>query len=98
MDYKDFLKFRKNISILDSINGSSSNRTIYKAEKKSRINARRSLYALGSIKKNKKISILNIIAKRPGGGISPLFYKKLLGKKLRKNVKDEHKLSWKDLY
>ena len=98
MDYKDFIKFRKNISILESINGSSSNRTIYNAEKKSRINARRSLYALGSIKKNKKISILNIIAKRPGGGISPLHYKKLLGKRLKKKVNDEHKFTWKDFY
>lgn len=98
MDYKDFIKFRKNISILESINGSSSNRIIYNAEKKSRINARRSLYALGSIKKNKKISILNIIAKRPGGGISPLHYKKLLGKRLKKKVNDEHKFTWKDFY
>ena len=71
---------------------------IYIAEKKSRINARRSLYALGTIKKNKKISILDIIAKRPGGGISPLHYKKLLGKRLKKKVNDEHKFTWKDFY
>ena len=96
MDYKDFSKFRKNLLILKSINGSSSIRETYEAEKKSRINARRSLYAMGNIEKNSRISIKNIIAKRPGGGISPIHYKKLIGKKLKKKVKDEHKFSWKD--
>lgn len=98
MDYNDFLKLRKNISILKLINSHSLNREVFKAEKKSRINARRSIYANGKIKKNFSLNTHNIIAKRPGGGISPLFYKKLLGKKLKKNVKDEHKFSWKDFY
>jgi len=44
----------------------------------------------------KTLSYNNIIAKRPGGGISPLYYKKIIGKKLKKKVKDEHKFSWKD--
>ena len=98
MDNTDLLKLRKNISILKLINSHSLNREIFKAEKKSRINARRSIYANGKIKKNFSLNMHNIIAKRPGGGISPLFYKKLLGKRLKKNVKDEHKFSWKDFY
>ena len=84
--------------ILNSINGSEQKRKILRSEKKSRINARRSLYAQGKIEKSKKILEKNIIAKRPGGGISPLHYKKIIGKKLRKNVKNEHKFSWKDFY
>ena len=98
MDYKDFLKFRKNLTILELINGSSSRRDVYNVEKKSRTNARRSLYSLGKIKKNFKLSKENIIAKRPGGGISPLYYKKLLGKRIRKDVNNEHKFTWKDFY
>ncbi len=98
MDYNDFIKLRNNITILNSINGSEQKRKILRSEKKSRINARRSLYAQGKIEKSKKILDKNIIAKRPGGGISPLHYKKIIGKKLRKNVKNEHKFSWKDFY
>jgi sialic acid synthase SpsE len=96
MDYKDFIRFRKNIFILNSINGSMNKRIVLNSEKKSRLNARRSLYSLGAINSDQKLSYNNIIAKRPGGGISPLYYKKIIGKKLKKKVKDEHKFSWKD--
>ena len=71
-------------------------RVIIESEKKSRRNARRSLYSKGSIKKNNKILKMNIIAKRPGGGISPIYYKKIIGKKIKRNVKDEHKFKWSD--
>ena len=71
-------------------------RAVLNSEKKSRLNARRSLYSLGTINSDQKLSYNNIIAKRPGGGISPLYYKKIIGKKLKKKVKDEHKFSWKD--
>ena len=96
MDFKDLLKFRESISIINSINGKQKKREILSSEKKSRLNARRSLYALGNINKLTKISENNIIAKRPGGGISPIFYKKIIGKKLKKNVSNEYKFSWKD--
>ena len=98
MDFNDFILLRKNISILNMINGKSSNRKVIAAEKKSRLNARRSLYAYGSIDKSEQITQKNLIAKRPGGGISPIFYKKIIGKKLRKKVKDEHKFSFKDFF
>ena len=98
MDYKDFLNLRENISILNMVNGNLIKRKVINAEKKPRLNARRSLYALGKLERLTKISEKNIIPKRPGGGISPLFYKKLIGKKLRKKVDDEHKFSWKDFY
>ena len=98
MDYNDFIKLRKNILILNSISGTMKNRDVLITEKKSRLNARRSLYALGLIQSNQKLSYKNIIAKRPGGGISPLHYKKIIGKKLKKKVKDEHQFSWKDFF
>ena len=98
MDYKDFIKFRKNILILNLINGSMKKRVVLNSEKKSRLNARRSLYSLGSIQSDQKLSYNNIIAKRPGGGISPLHYKKIIGKTLKKKVKDEHRFSWKNFF
>ena len=96
MDFNDFRKLRDNISILQSINGNYKKRIILESEKKSRLNARRSLYSNGKIKKKEKISKNNLIAKRPGGGISPIHYKKIIGKRIRKNIKDEHKFKWSD--
>tara|TARA_B100000963_G_scaffold358210_1_gene382319 strand:- start:61676 stop:62731 length:1056 start_codon:yes stop_codon:yes gene_type:complete len=96
MDFRDLLKFRESISILKSINDKLKKRVVISSEKKSRLNARRSLYALGNIDKHTKLSEKNIIAKRPGGGISPIFYKKIIGKKLKKKVNNEHKFSWKN--
>ena len=97
MDYKDFLKFRKNISILESINGSSSNRTIYKAEKKSRINARRSIVANTNLKKGSVLNDNNLTFKRPGFGISPIEWDNIIGKKLNKDIVKDHVLKWDDI-
>ena len=52
--------------------------------------ARNSLVAAESIKKGKKFTIKNIIAKRPGTGISPMYLFKVIGKRAKKNfVRDE---------
>jgi sialic acid synthase SpsE len=58
---------------------------ITKSEKKNIYIVRKSIVALTKIKKNEKFSKLNITCKRPGTGISPLFFKKLIGKKSVKN-------------
>lgn len=98
MSFEDFDNFRKKIILKKMIKGNYVDRKVLMCEKKSRLNARRSIFSLGSIKKNTILTKENIIAKRPGTGISPLFYKKLIGKKLRKNVSNEHKFSWSDFY
>jgi N-acetylneuraminate synthase len=97
MDFNDFKKLRLNINLSKRIEGKSGARNVLKCEIKSRRNARRSMYTLGNLKKNTVISEKNIIPKRPGGGISPIYYKKMLGKKILKNLKDDYKLTWKDL-
>ena len=52
--------------------------------------ARNSLVAAEDIKKSQKFTIKNIIAKRPGTGISPMHLFKVIGKKAKKNfVRDE---------
>ena len=52
--------------------------------------ARNSLVAAENIKKGKKFTIKNIIAKRPGTGISPMYLFKVIGKRAKKNfVRDE---------
>ncbi len=60
------------------------------SELKNRIPARRSLVAAVSIKKGESFSEGNVIAKRPGGGVSPMRYWDLLGELAdRDYLKDE---------
>jgi N,N'-diacetyllegionaminate synthase len=58
---------------------------ITRSEKKNFYIVRKSIVASTKIKKNEKFSNFNITCKRPGTGISPLFFKKLIGKKSMKN-------------
>jgi len=55
------------------------------AEKES-IKYRRSIYVINNIKKNEKLTSKNIKRIRPGYGLPPKFYEKLLGKKASKNL------------
>ena len=51
-------------------------------------------------KEHKKGTVLNVdslIMKRPGGGISPMDYEKLLGKKVNSDLPEDYKLTWEDL-
>jgi N,N'-diacetyllegionaminate synthase len=58
---------------------------ITKSEKKNIYIVRKSIVASTKIKKNEKFSNFNITCKRPGTGISPLLFKKLIGRKSIKN-------------
>ena len=51
--------------------------------------ARNSLVANSKIKKGEKFTSKNLTIKRPGTGISPMNYYKVLGKKAVKNFKKD---------
>jgi N,N'-diacetyllegionaminate synthase len=50
---------------------------------------RKSIVALKDIKKDEIFTKENITVKRPGDGISPKFYDKIIGKKSKKNFKED---------
>ena len=56
-----------------------------KDEKKNKHFIRKSIVAQKNILKGEKFSINNITTKRPEGGISPVKWKKIIGKKSKKN-------------
>lgn len=58
-------------------------------EIKNRIAARKSIVALSDIKKGEVFSEKNITTKRPGNGMSPMLWKKVIGKKATKNFKKD---------
>ena len=84
LDPKEFKFMVQGIRIVEKTLGNKIKK-ITKSEKKNIYIVRKSIVALTKIKKNEKFSKLNITCKRPGTGISPLFFKKLIGKKSVKN-------------
>lgn len=86
MNEKDLKKFRNNIDLLIKVNKGPKVRKIFKCEKKSRLNARRSVVAKTDINKGEKLSIDNLIMKRPGFGICPTKIYRLIGKTAKKNI------------
>ncbi|MDD5148082.1 MAG: pseudaminic acid synthase [Candidatus ainarchaeum sp.] len=56
---------------------------------------RRSLFASKDIKKGEKFSQENVRSIRPGFGLEPKFFRKLIGKKAKKEIKKCTPLSWK---
>ena len=63
-------------------------------QQKARLNARRSIFSKGKIKKGEKIKEQSIIAKRPGTGISPIFWDQIIGKKSLVSIEDDTLIDW----
>lgn len=97
MDKSDLKRFFKNINDLKKLLGNSSDKKPIKSEIISRKNARRSVVAARFLKKGEKITDSDIICKRPGTGISPYHYKKIIGKKTARAIKEDQILKNSDI-
>ena len=97
MDKSDLKVFFKNIKNLKILLGNSSEKRPIKSELISRKNARRSIVATRFLKKGKKINKNDIICKRPGTGLSPYFYKKIIGKKVARSIQEDQILKLSDI-
>ena len=67
------------------------------SEEVSRLNARRSIVINVDVVKGETINESMITTKRPGIGIKPSNWDKVLGKSVNKNLKKNHILLWKDI-
>ena len=56
----------------------------------------KSIYAKKNLKKGDKINLSNLSFKKPDNGISASEYKKILGKKVLREIKKDYKFSLKD--
>ena len=84
LDPNEFRSMVHDIRIVEKTLGNKK-KIITKSEKKNIYIVRKSIVASTKIKRNERFSNFNITCKRPGTGISPLFFKKLIGKKSIKN-------------
>ena len=84
----DFKKMVNGIRNIELALGSSVKKPS-ESEKKNIKIVRRSIVAKSNIKKGEKFTIENITVKRPGYGLSPMYWKKILGNKSKKNFKKD---------
>lgn len=96
MDVDDCQKFVRNMDLLNKINGEYNKKTM-PCEAMSRKQARRSIVANKDLKTGTKITRDNITFKRPGTGISPQYLDIVLGREVKRDIKNDQLLSWDDV-
>ncbi|MFA5263742.1 MAG: N-acetylneuraminate synthase [Opitutaceae bacterium] len=67
------------------------------SERKNMAIARRSVHAARDLHTGEVLTDADIIMKRPGDGISPMEMDRVVGRKLRRDVGEDCKLTWNDL-
>ena len=76
----------------------SGNKKVLNCEKKTRKLARRSIVTSEDIYTNQILTSSNLKCKRPGTGISPYSYYKIIGKRAKKNILKDKIISKKDFF
>ena len=92
-DPEDFRKAIANFKLIDSILGSAE-KTVLDCELVPRREARRSLVLTRDMKKGELISERDVMAKRPGTGISPQYTEIVVGRKILQDLPEDTVLTW----
>jgi N-acetylneuraminate synthase len=66
-------------------------------ESSARLHARRSIVAATNIKRGDLLNQNNLTVKRPGHGISPVYWDEILGRKAHKDIQEDQLLKWDDI-
>ena len=96
MDAQDLKVFYNNLNKIIEIMGNDQ-KMVLASEEITRLNARRSIVLNNDVIKGDTITESMITTKRPGTGISPLDWLKIIGKTVNKDLKKNHVLLWNDL-
>jgi len=91
LNIKNFKLMVKQIRNAELTSGSTIKK-LTKSEKENLKHARRSIYAKKNINKGEIFSTNNLITKRPGNGISPMKWEKIIGQKAKKNFRIDEKI------
>ena len=98
-DHKSSLEPDEFKAMVDSINfikvaiGRDS-KQVSKSELKTKEKSQRSLYARKLIKKGEKIKLKDLISLRPAVGIKSFDFEKVINKKAKKEINQNHVLKW----
>ena len=92
---KEIKKFRLDIDETYKILG--KNFFFRSSSEKNSKRLRRSIFAIKDIKKGEKFSTYNIKKIRPGDGLSPIYFEKLINKKSRQNINNGEPIKYRDV-
>lgn len=92
-DPSDFKKAVDNFKLIETILGQSE-KTVLPCEIVPRREARRSLVLARDMKKGEIIAESDLIAKRPGTGISPAVSEVVIGRKMKEDAPEDTVLTW----
>jgi N-acetylneuraminate synthase len=97
MDAHDLAHFVQISGRIASLLGSSEHKVPIPTEDISRMNARRSIVLTHDIPAGHSLKETDLTCKRPGTGVSPLHWDQVLGKRLKRNMREDDVLHWEDL-
>lgn len=92
-DPEDFKVAIENLKWVDMVSGSDE-KTVLECEQVPRREARRSLVLTRDMKEGEVISESDIMAKRPGTGISPKYTDIVIGRKVKSDLSEDTILTW----
>jgi sialic acid synthase SpsE len=93
LNYIDFKKMKEEIKKVEISLGEKKKEPSI-SEKTNIINSRTSIISKKEIKKNEKLTLDNIIIKRPATGIEPKHLETVINKKINKNIKKDTPITW----
>lgn len=97
MDINDLKQFVKRLETVGELLGPDTKKMPILSENISRKNARRSIVLSQDIKAGTELTEYIITCKRPGTGISPLHWDDVIGRKVNRDLEEDHILTWSDL-
>ena len=97
MDQNDLTRFVATSKTINTLLGSSDFKEPLDTEIISRKNARRSIVLTRDVSVGHKLTSHDITYKRPGTGVSPLYWDEVLGRQTSRALLADHVLQWQDL-
>ena len=92
-DPADFARAVSNFRLVDTVLGSGE-KTVFPCEGTPRREARRSLVLTRDMRAGEVVTPQDIMAKRPGTGISPMYTELVIGRKLQRDCAEDTVLTW----
>ena len=97
MDVHDLRRFVDRMATIADILGEETAKEPIETEGISRLNARRSIVLARSVKSGQALVEADLTYKRPGTGVGPQDWDRVIGMSVTKDLPDDHVLTWDDL-
>ena len=97
MDEFDLARFKVKVKKVHELLGPTRDKSPIATEDLSRLNARRSIVLARDLKSGHTIIDGDLVAKRPGTGVSPMSWDEVIGKKVVRDLPEDHILTWDDI-